>query len=151
MRATITLLFAGLLMVAPSSTMARQEASVAGVWRVAAVTNPGAANSEPQPGLFIFTKTHYSIVRVASERARPSLADQNSATAAELLAVFGNSFAASAGTYTQSAAAVTIRPIVAKLPWAMLGTNSSTYTVKWQGADLILGSGTTLFHLKRLE
>jgi hypothetical protein len=154
MRAAITLLLAGLLMVAHSSTMARQEPSVVGVWRVAAVTHPAGVLSQPQPGLFIFTKTHYSIVRVASELPRPALGNPNEATAAELLAVFGNSFVASSGTYGQSPGAVTIRPIVAKSPSSMLPTSSNTFTVKWQGDDLILGAGPgggTLYQLERLE
>lgn len=155
MRATITLFLAGLLMVAQSSTMARQEPSVVGVWRVAAVTHPGGVNSQPQPGLFIFTKAHFSIVRVVSELPRPALGNLNEATASELLAVLGNSsFSASSGTYTQAPGAITVRTIVAKLPVSMQPTSSSTFTVKWQGNDLILGAGpggSTLYHLKRLE
>jgi hypothetical protein len=153
MRATTTLLVAILLMVAQSSTMARQERPVVGVWRVAAVTHPGGVLSQPQPGLFIFTKMHYSIVRVASELPRPALGNPNEATAAELLAVLGNSFSASSGTYTQAPGAITVRTIVAKLPVSMQPTSSSTFTVKWQGDDLILGApgGRTSYQLSRLE
>lgn len=154
MRARITLLLAGLLMVAQSSTMARQGPSVVGVWRVTAVTHPGGVNSQPQPGLFIFTKMHYSIVRVASELPRPALGNPNEATAAELLAVLGDSFSASSGTYKQAPGGITVRTIVAKLPVSMLPTSSSTFTVTWQGDDLILGAGPggrTSYHLKRLE
>src|SRR4030095_14440472 len=43
-----------------------------GVWRVTEVTTTGkdaATNKSPQPGLYIFTAKHYSLVRVTASTA----------------------------------------------------------------------------------
>ena len=46
-----------------------QTPSIKGVWRVVEVTGAdGKVNAKPEPGLYIFTDRHYSIMRVTEPR-----------------------------------------------------------------------------------
>ncbi|OFW09367.1 MAG: hypothetical protein A3H27_13655 [Acidobacteria bacterium RIFCSPLOWO2_02_FULL_59_13] len=97
--------------------------TIEGVWRVVEVTGGpnDIKNSNPQPALYVFTRKHYGHVGTfGGPKPRPDLPDDlTKASAAELLAVLGAPFAASAGTYELAPDTVTFRPIVAKLPRAM--------------------------------
>lgn len=86
----------GLTLMIPSVVRAHSkpvpDLSVQGVWRVTEVTTTGlngTTNRQPQPGLWIFTGKHFSIVGVNSERPCPGLssAGELKASTAELLAV----------------------------------------------------------------
>ena len=139
--------------------------TVQGVWRIveATTTGPtGSTNSKPQPSLYIFTAGHYSILRVGSANARPSLpADVNKATAAELNAVWGNpAFAANAGTYDVSGSTLTTRALVAKNPYVMASGSFTAYSYKLDGKNLSLTNirtnggpveNATTLRLTRLE
>src|SRR5438105_5476482 len=98
------------------------QSTLQGVWRVTAVTTTGpnaSTNSQPQPGLYIFTAKHYSIVRVNGAKPRPDVpADIDKATADELRAVW-DPFTANAGTYEVAGGNLTTRPMVAKNPGVM--------------------------------
>ena len=55
------------------SVLGQSNASLQGAWRVAerTTTGPnGATNTNPQPGLWIFTAKHYSIVQDTSPKPR---------------------------------------------------------------------------------
>jgi hypothetical protein len=111
-----------------------------GAWRVTEVktTGPNArTDSSPQPGLFIFTGTHYSNMTVNSDQPRTALQDQTKATAAELLAVFGP-FTANSGTYEISGGNMTFKPFVAKNPQAMAAGAANVSSFKIQGNTLTL-------------
>lgn len=101
--------------------------SLQGAWRVTEVTVTGAdasTNKSPQPGLFVFTKQHYSILTVNSASPRKSFgnaANPEKLTDAEKLARFAawDEFTANSGTYEVSGSTLTIHPVVAKNPQVM--------------------------------
>ena len=115
--------------------MAKQ--SLQGVWQTVEVTftGPGARTitiPEPRANLLIVTGKHYSRVEIHAEGPRPILADADKATADDLRAAWGPFFA-EAGTYEVAGNLMTMRPIVAKNPAAMVRGAYRTYTFKLAG------------------
>jgi hypothetical protein len=123
------------------SLLAQSKPSIQGVWRIAEVTTTGPnayTNKSPQPGLYIFTAKHYSLVRDTAREVRPAIKDITNPTAAEALATF-NPFQGQAGTYEVSGTTLKVTPAVAKVPPASgkYGTTAS-YSLKMQGETLWL-------------
>lgn len=114
--------------------------SLQGVWQTVevTVTGPGArtiAIPAPRPNLLIVTATHYSRVEVHAEGPRPIPADVTKAGADELRAVWGP-FVGEAGTYEVTESAITMRPIAAKNPAAMVPGAFITYSYRLDGDTL---------------
>ena len=79
---------------------AAQSKSLEGVWRLSEIATTGdsaGTKQISQPSMYLFTKKHYSIIYVASDKPRPE-ADAASMTADDLRNVFVESFIANAGT-----------------------------------------------------
>jgi hypothetical protein len=135
--AIVTLVSAAAVAQSRSSS----QSTIQGVWQVSEVTAASpkpATNTKPEPGLYIFTAKHYSIVRITGDKPRPNLPDAvQKATAAELLAVW-NPFAANAGTYEVSGGNLTTRPMVAKNPAAMSTGAFNVSAFKIEGNTLWL-------------
>jgi hypothetical protein len=117
------------LLVVATSVQARAQAgpSLQGVWRVTEVVVTGAnakTETSPQPGLYLFTKKHYSLTTVNSTAPRKNFGaaqDPNKLTEAEKIARYEawNEFSANAGTYEVSGNTITAHPVVAKNPAVM--------------------------------
>ncbi len=101
-------------------------------WKVA-----GATQSTPQPGLIVFTETHYSMmyVDIAEARARYT-GDQM--TDAEILAAY-NTLTANSGRYEVSGNLLTTRAFVAKDPNYMgdWPENASVYNFRLEGDSVL--------------
>ena len=112
--------------------------SLQGVWQTVEVTLPGPGARtikihEPRPNLMIVTAKHYSRVEVQAEGPRPMPADVANASADELRAVWGP-FVGEAGTYeVTSGSAITMRPLAAKNPAAMVPGAFITYSYRLDG------------------
>ena len=115
--------------------------SIQGGWRTVEVTVPGPNGrtiANTQPNLIILTAKHYSRVEIHTETPRPILADVGKATADDLRAAWGP-FVAEAGTYEVTGGdLITMRPIVAKNPAAMVRGAYRTYTYKLAGDTLLI-------------
>lgn len=148
MRTVLVSFMATLLVTAALSgqTKPASRSTVQGVWRVAEVvtTGPGAStNSKPQPGLYIFTARHYSIVRVTADKPRPNQPqDVTKASANELVAAW-DPFTGQAGTYELAGGNLTVRPSVAKNPTVMASGSFTTYSYKLDADTLTLINRTT--------
>jgi len=99
-----------------------------GVWQVV-----GAAGGPQVNGLFIFTRTHYSMMMAAADR--PDLVDMNAASADQLRAVF-DPVAANSGTYDVAGDLVTIHPVAAKFPVVMKPGATEVYAFRIEGNAL---------------
>lgn len=126
---------------APVAAQARPaQTSLQGVWRPVEV-RMGAADSAgtaSQPGLYIFTGRHYSIIRVTSAAPRPDVpADLNQATAAQLIASW-NPFTANSGTYQVSGSELMTNPVVSKDPPSMTPGAFVAYDFALKGDTLTL-------------
>jgi hypothetical protein len=112
-----------------------------GVWQVVEVRVTGPTPQtitipEPRPNLTILTARHYSRVEIHAER-RPMLSDATTASADELRAAWGP-FVGEAGTYEVSGNVITMRPIAAKNPPAMVPGAFTTWTYKLTGDTLVV-------------
>ena len=81
-------------------------------------------NANPQPGLYLFTKQHYSIVTLNGTEPRKDFgtaADPAKLTDAEKMARYEawRTLTANSGTYQVSGSTLTTRPLVAKDPAVM--------------------------------
>jgi Lipocalin-like domain len=86
-------------------------------------------------GLYIFAGTHYSMMAASTER--PDVADLSKATPDELRALYGP-MSGNAGTYEIDGSAVTIRPIVAKIPVVMMPGANEVYGFRIEDNTLFL-------------
>lgn len=126
-------------------------ASIVGSWRVVEVTGGAeGANASPQPGLFLFTGKHYSIMRVTGVKPRPKYASNNVATDAEKVVTYDALFAQT-GSYEISGSTIITRPIVAKAEFPMTGPPAKAQ-IKIEKDTLwwTFGSGQTV-KLTRIE
>jgi hypothetical protein len=133
--------------------------SIQGVWQVVEVRITGRT-IKSQPNLTIISRSHYSRTEVHTEQPRSMLADPAKATADELRAVWGP-FIGEAGTYELSDDhLITLRPIVAKNPGAMMNGTFSVYSYQLEGNSMTLttqrnqngpSTGSVTIKLGRLE
>jgi len=135
--------FLALSLVAATASAKIKSTALTGTWKVTSVktTGPNARTvTSPQPGLYVFTGTHYSIMTINSDQPRPLLpTDLTKATADELRAVYGP-FTANSGTYEASGANVTFKPEVAKNPPVMAPGATNVSSFKIEGNTLTLTS-----------
>jgi len=126
-----------------------------GAWRVTEIADAnGPAITNPQPGLYIFTGKHYSLVRDTSLNPRVAIRDSSNVTAPEALATFGP-FIAQSGTYDLSGTRVNVTPVVAKFPASGEKHRTSTWDFELQGDTLsmtyLIGRNATTVRLTRVE
>lgn len=137
MRAVLISVFAVLLL---SGATTAQSKSLEGVWRLSEIATTGdnaGTKQISQPSMYLFTKKHYSIIYVVSDKPRPE-ADAATMSADDLRNVFVDSFIANAGTYEYKNGKLTVHPMVAKSPGYMKEGTWSTYSVKMDGSNLTL-------------
>src|SRR4051812_6072533 len=84
-----------------SSMAQSQKKGVEGVWQLSEVTVTGAdgkteTHKAMQPGVYLFTKSHYSIIYVAADKPRMMMDDYSKATKEDLMATFVEQFVANA-------------------------------------------------------
>jgi hypothetical protein len=116
----------------PGSAQA-QEQTIIGAWITTAWEGQEA---DPQPGMLIFTETHYSMMFVPAGMIREEYTGEEM-TDAEMLAAF-QTLVANSGRYTRSGDEITTEAYVALNPnyMARWGENQLTYTFQIEG-DLL--------------
>ena len=138
--ATLRLLIPLLVLSAVAVTVAGQSATgnpLAGAWRVTEIADANApSNTNPQPGLYIFTRQHYSFARINGARPLPEYPSNDKATDADKVAVF-NALYLNSGTYTVSGNKLTTRAMVAKSAFA-IGGSGNQYEFTMTGNTLVL-------------
>jgi hypothetical protein len=127
---------AACLAILANAPIASAQGNVEGVWKIVEMTSGpnGLTNPNPQPGLYIFTKSYYSLVAVDSDKPRTDLPAQN-ATDAQKIAAW-TPFAANAGTYEIKGNVLTMHPVVAMYPNIMKPGSSVTSELKIEGNAL---------------
>jgi len=115
MRRTISVLAALALMSAAWRTAPAQDVSIDGAWVLTATADSaGNANEQPQPGLFVFTGTHYSMMFATGNGQRERYTAETP-TDADMIAAYGT-IVANSGRYQVDGDKVTMRAYVAKDP-----------------------------------
>lgn len=113
--------------------------SLRGVWRNTQVTftGPSARTIAAQPGLYVFTDRHFSVVRVNNDTARTALPPADKATDKEVAAAM-RAFTAFAGTYEVKGDELRTTSTVDLVPNNMRPGFFRTFTYKIDGNRLQL-------------
>ena len=125
---------------------------VVGAWRVTEIADAsGPAITNPQPGLYTFTRQHYSFVRINGTRPLPAYPSNDKATDADKVAVF-NALYLNSGTYTVTANRLATKAMVAKSAFAIGGQgNQYEFTVSGNTLVLTQKPSGAVIKLVRLE
>lgn len=124
MRTLPGLLLAALCGITPA-VAAQKAPSLRGVWKAVEVVidkgpYAGRHTTDIQPGLALYSDTHYSLTFVQGFEARPNLSANP--TDEERGRIYGP-FTAQAGTYQFRDSTLRRTPVVAKVPAVMAGTS----------------------------
>ena len=109
-----------LCVVSAAGAFAQTKPKIEGVWKVIEWTESGKTNSNPQPGLIIFTKGYYSVAMLMAPRAALMPSDMGRELSdAEKIEYFEQWkwFVGVSGSYEVKGSTVVLRPIVAKTTW----------------------------------
>lgn len=114
-------------LVVITSLSAHAQQSLCGVWKPVEVVidrgpDAGRHTTDVQPGLMIFTDTHYAGMQVRGFEPRPRLSE---APTDEQRARAFTPFTANAGTYVLRDSTLTVTPVVSKNPNEMTGGSST--------------------------
>jgi hypothetical protein len=140
-------ILAAALLASPTPCLGQEGTPLEGAWVITSWTSPGGdTNVEPQPGLLVFTKTHYSIMFVPGSELRTRWTGEEM-TDAEMVAAY-TTVIANSGRYDVNANELTTRAFVAKNPNYMgdWPDNEVTYTFEIDGEGrlhLTWGGGPT--------
>lgn len=116
--------------------------SLVGVWSVSELTSgDGETISPAQPGLFIFTKGHYSAVHTRVAEPRQNSGKSFEPTSEEKVAQY-DSIIVNTGTYRISGSEITFFPMVAKSPEFIGGESKAEFRIK--GDELTLNTETVV-------
>lgn len=108
-----------------------------GAWRVTEIADAsGPAITNPQPGLYTFTRQHYSFVRINGTRPLPAYPSNDKATDADKVAVF-NALYLNSGTYAVTGNRLATKAMVAKSAFA-IGSAGNQYDFTVTGNNLVL-------------
>ena len=130
------------------SAQSSRKKPIEGAWKVTEIVVTGANSSNvpnPQPGLIIFARKHYSAMWVPGNQPR-SLFEGEDPTNEEKIAAY-DSFVANSGTYEVARATLTLHPMVARSPNFMAG-GVSKFQLRIEGTTLWLTQKNTDLSLR---
>jgi hypothetical protein len=119
--------------------------NVAGAWRLDEIKTTGAdakASKFSQPNIYLFTKGHFSIIRVEGDKPR-STDSWTTMTPEQVIDTYVKQFSASGGTYEMKGSTLTMKTTIAKNPGFMARANWISYTVAINGATMTLTGTAT--------
>jgi hypothetical protein len=122
-------ILAAVLMAYATPAVAQESTPVEGAWVFTSWVGPdGTTTDQPQPGLFVFSKTHYSMMFTLGAEPRAQYEGEDM-TDEEMVTAYGT-FVANSGRYEVSGNELTTRAYVAKDPNYMGSwpENAETYT-----------------------
>jgi hypothetical protein len=114
--------FAAFLLAA-STTFAQTKSPIEGVWKITEWIESGKTNTNPQPGLFIFTRGYYSVAILMGPPRTDSIPNDmgREPSDAEKIGLFEQWkwFVGISGSYEVKGSTIVTRPIVAQKTWHM--------------------------------
>lgn len=114
--------------------------NVAGAWRLDEIktsSTDAKASKFSQPNMYLFTKSHFSIIRVEGDKPR-STDDWGTMTHEQVIDTYIKQFSASGGTYEMKDNTLTMKTTIAKNPGFMVRANWISYTVAINGKTMTL-------------
>jgi hypothetical protein len=147
---TVLSLFAFAVFLYSQSSSTRNP--LMGAWKVTEIADAnGPPITNPQPGLYIFTREHYSFARINGTKPLPNYASNDKATDAEKVTVF-NSLYLNSGTYTVTGNVLATKAMVAKSAFAIGGAgNQYEFTVNGTSLVLTQKPSGAVIKLARIE
>ena len=113
----------GFCLLFASGGLAQTKSPVEGVWKVTEWIESGKTNTNPQPGLIILTKGHYSVAMLMGPPRTNSIPNNmgREVPDAEKIGLYEQWkwFSGSAGSYEVKGSTVMLSPIVAMTTWGM--------------------------------
>ncbi len=122
-----------------------KETPLTGTWQMTEVKGGGPngkTNNNPQPGFYMFTGTHFSVMMVGSAAPRPDdippgPVDESKVSFRQLAAAW-TSFAAYGGTYSISGDTLTVQAHISKSPRPMTRKEMTVFSYRVDGDRLTL-------------
>ena len=130
-------------MFALGGVAAAQE--VSGAWRLDEIRTAGAEGKTSKfanPNIYLFTKGHWSIIRVEGDKPR-STESWQTMTPEQVIDTYVKQFTASGGTYELKGGTLTMKTTIAKNPGFMAREHWISYTVKVNGPTMTLTAAAT--------
>ena len=119
--------------------------NVEGAWRLDEIKTTGIdgpSGKFTQPNMYLFTKGHFSIIRIEGDKPR-STDNWTTMTREQVIDTFIKQFTASGGTYDIKGDTLTMKTTIAKSPGFMARANWISYTVKIDGQTMTLTATAT--------
>ncbi|MFZ0064137.1 MAG: hypothetical protein WAL47_19050 [Pyrinomonadaceae bacterium] len=145
----VAMLLIALVAADNSAVQSQTKTQVEGVWKLVEVVTPPKTPAEkatsitdPQPGMIIFTKGHYSGIAVRARQPRAAVApakDPANLTDAEKIARYEqwSPFMANSGTYEVKGTTLQMHPIVAKSVEVMTSGTPITWELKLEAPNTL--------------
>jgi hypothetical protein len=152
MKYVMTLLALCAVVVTVSGQSSATSNPLVGAWKVTEFADGnGPAITNPQPGLYIFAKQHYSFTRIQGTKPLPEYPSNDKATDADKVAVF-NALYLNTGTYTVTGNKLATKAMVAKSAFAIGGAgNQYEFTITGNTLVLTQRPSGAVIKLARLE
>jgi hypothetical protein len=116
---------------------------VAGAWRLDEINGADGKTAKfTNPNIYLFTKGHFSIIRVEGDKPR-STDPWMEMTRDQVIDAYIKQFTASGGTYDMKGSTLTMKTTIAKNPAFMARANWISYTVKFTGQTMTLTAAAT--------
>jgi hypothetical protein len=118
---------------------------VEGAWRLEEVKMDGPegkASRFRNPNIYLFTKGHFSIIRIEGDKPR-SMDNWTTMSQEQLVDTFIKQFTASGGTYEMKGDTLTMKTTIAKSPGFMARANWIAYSAKIDGQTMTLTGTAT--------
>jgi hypothetical protein len=149
------LLAVAALLCTVASVLSAQSTAVSplvGAWRVTELADGnGPPVTNPQPGLYVFTRQHYSFARINGTKPLPAYPSNDKATDADKVAVF-NALYLNTGTYTVTGNTLATKAMVAKSAFAIGGAgNQYEFAIAGNTLTLTQKPAGAVIRLTRLE
>jgi hypothetical protein len=131
--------------------------SIEGAWKLVEVTSPdGVENPNPQPGVWMFTRHHYSLAMVMGTNVSVQPASVAQALGVKEISLW-DAFVANSGSYSVTGNMLTTVPMVAEAKEAMTDGFVLKYEMKFDGNGAValttkVGGGVnSVWKLRRME
>src|SRR5215510_12934883 len=124
-----------------SGGFAQTKSTLEGVWKVTEWIESGKTNTNPQPGLIIFTRGYYSVAMLMGPPRTDSIPNNmgREVSDAEKIGLYEQWkwFVGMSGTYEVKGSTVVLHPIVAKTTWDMNTQTPREPEFKLEGSNTL--------------
>jgi len=127
-------------LLSASGGFAQTKSPVEGVWKVTEWIESGKTNTNPQPGLVIFTRGYYSVAMLMAPRVASMPSERGrELTDAEKIELFEQWkwFVGISGSYEVKGSTIVMRPLVAKTTWDMNRQTPREHEFKLEGPNTL--------------